>query len=203
MADKTPASVLEPYRAQLGTVPDRHIAQLAQVSRAIVLAWRRRLGIKPYQGYKFGSPGRDRIARPKTPKSDGGSFRGRRSAIDPHAALLGKVPDAEIARLAGVTTENVRMYRVRRGIAAEWQPKATHTVSTRPPPPLEKAAQPLPDPKPMMAFAVTVRCGEETRVYVLLAMDTPDAIRRAPQAIDHVWPKARILGVQQVGELIG
>jgi hypothetical protein len=42
--------------------------------------------------------------------------------LDAHVALLGKVPDAEVAKLAGVTAENVRTYRHRRGIPALWQP---------------------------------------------------------------------------------
>jgi hypothetical protein len=45
----------------------------------------------------------------------------RRSKVDPFVDQLGKVPDTEIAKLAGVTPENVRAYRKRRGIPARWR----------------------------------------------------------------------------------
>jgi hypothetical protein len=45
----------------------------------------------------------------------------RRSKVDPFIDQLGDVPDTEIAKLAGVTPENVRAYRKRRGIPAKWR----------------------------------------------------------------------------------
>ena len=47
----------------------------------------------------------------------------RRSKVDPFFDQLGEVPDTEIAKLAGVTPENVRAYRKRRGIPARWRGK--------------------------------------------------------------------------------
>jgi hypothetical protein len=208
MPARTPESVLDPYRPLLGNVPDQQIARQAGVSRALVLAWRWRLGVGPYEGYKFGAPGRK--GTPRT--TNGGGFRGRRSALDPYLHLLGTVPDAEVARLAGVTAENVRTYRTRRGIPARWQdvprPRAEpgEIVARSPAAPRRRpepvAIQPEPPRRPGMVYAVTVRLGEETRVYGLLALDTADAIRRAAVAIDAVCPEGRIKGVQCVGELL-
>lgn len=45
----------------------------------------------------------------------------RRSKVDPFIDQLGEVPDTELAKLAGVTPENVRAYRKRRGIPARWR----------------------------------------------------------------------------------
>ena len=45
----------------------------------------------------------------------------RRSKVDPFCDQLGEVPDTEIAKLAGVTPENVRAFRQRRGISAKWR----------------------------------------------------------------------------------
>ncbi len=47
-------------------------------------------------------------------------FKGRRSKIDPFTHLVGNTPDQEVAALAGVSAENVRTWRRRRGIPATW-----------------------------------------------------------------------------------
>lgn len=204
MPAKTPESILDPYRSLLGKVPDFQIASQAGVSRALVLAWRRRLGVEAYQGYKFGSPGHPTVRRVES-----GQFRGRRSRLDPFAHLLGKTSDAEIGRLAGVTAENVRTYRRRRGIKAEWRPAGADTqVELRAPrvrtrAPVRTVPVSTTEPRPGLAFAVTVRLGDEKRVYTLLAHNTGDAIRRAGPAIEAVCPEGRILGVQLVGEFLG
>lgn len=46
---------------------------------------------------------------------------GRPSKVDPYRDLVGVLPDREVAERAGVTAENVRMYRIRRGIVAQWR----------------------------------------------------------------------------------
>lgn len=203
MPAKTPESVLDPYRPLLGKVPDFQIASQAGVSRALVLAWRRRLGVEAYQGYKFGTPGHPTVRR-----AESGQFTGRRSLLDPFFHQLGQVPDAEIARQAGVTAENVRTYRGRRGIKADWQLVGAVTQVQASPQRVRAAAPvrtvpaPTPEPRPKLAFAVTVSLGDERRVYAILAHDTADAIRRAAPAIDAVCPDWRIRGVQLVGELL-
>ncbi|MFN7146225.1 MAG: hypothetical protein ACK4YP_20805, partial [Myxococcota bacterium] len=114
MPDRAEKSVLSAYRSRLGKVPDQQIADLAKVSRTLVVNYRKKLNIAAYQGHKAAA-----ASRP----ADGGTrpFRGRRSALEAYAEMLGKVPDADVARLAGVTAENVRTYRQRRNIPATWQ----------------------------------------------------------------------------------
>ncbi len=115
MPDRPEKSVLAPYRSKLGKVPDQQIADQAKVSRTLVVNYRKKLGIPAYQGHKSApTPARAR-------GGDARPFRGRRSALDAYADKLGTVPDAEIAKLAGVTAENVRTYRRRRNIVATWQ----------------------------------------------------------------------------------
>ena len=45
----------------------------------------------------------------------------RKSKLDACVHLIGTVPDKEVAERAGVTAENVRTYRIRRGIPASWR----------------------------------------------------------------------------------
>ena len=45
----------------------------------------------------------------------------RRSKLDPYVAKIGILPDREVAEIAGVTSENVRAFRNRRGIPARWR----------------------------------------------------------------------------------
>ena len=111
MPARLPDSVLEPYASSLGKVPDHKVAEQAGVSRAIVIAFRKRLGIPAYNGYKFGAPGNPAPSRGPAPEDAPRAFRGRRSALDPYTHLLGAVPDQEIASLAGVTPENVQIGR--------------------------------------------------------------------------------------------
>ncbi|MDP2309274.1 MAG: hypothetical protein Q8P18_24845 [Pseudomonadota bacterium] len=129
-------SVLAALRSQLGTIPDQKIADQAGVSRTLVVNYRKKLGIPAYQGHKGTTPAAQAVVAPL----DSRPFRGRRSALDPFLRHLGTVPDAEIARLAGVTTENVRTYRQRRLITPVWHSGASPAPATVAPP---GAAAPL------------------------------------------------------------
>lgn len=132
MSDK---SVLAAYRNRLGKIPDQKIADQAGVSRTLVVNYRKKLGISAYQGHKSALS----ASKAATESNTDRPFRGRRSALDPFLGQLGSLPDAEIARLAGVTAENVRTYRQRRNIAPVWQagdppvapPPATATPASR------------------------------------------------------------------------
>ncbi len=136
MPDK---SVLAAHRNRLGKVPDQKIADQAGVSRTLVVNYRKKLGIPAYQGHKGVVP----AAKAVVPPLDDRPFRGRRSALDPFRQQLGTVPDSEIARLAGVTAENVRTYRQRRLIAPAWQAGDA----------LEEAAPVTPSPAPTVSVA--------------------------------------------------
>ena len=52
------------------------------------------------------------------------SRRPRKSKLDAHLDIVGTLPDKEVATRAGVTAENVRTYRARRGIPAGWRGEA-------------------------------------------------------------------------------
>lgn len=70
---RTVDTTLEPFRNELGKVPDQQIADRAGVSRAAVVNVRKRLGIEAYEGYKFVSGG-GRATAPEVPVKRG---RGR------------------------------------------------------------------------------------------------------------------------------
>lgn len=55
--------------------------------------------------------------------------RRRRSKLDGHVDKVGVLPDREVAELAGVTAENVRAYRKRRGIPAGWRDEVTSSAA--------------------------------------------------------------------------
>lgn len=97
---------LERHQHLLGTIPDHEVAQAADLSTSAVGRYRRSQGIAAYQGYKFGT--RRRRNEPTT----------RPSKLEAFQHLLGRVPDSEVAALAGMTTEGVRIYRKRKGIEA-------------------------------------------------------------------------------------
>lgn len=188
MPARLPDSVLEPYTSMLGKIPDHKVAEQAGVSRAIVIAFRKRLGIPAYDGYKFGTPGNPAPNRP-TPAApnDPRPFRGRRSALDPYTHLLGTVPDHEIAKLAGVTPENVRTYRQRRSIHAGW-------VVERDPAP--------PGASDMAAWVVTVEVGAESHRYAILAPDIGTAAGTAIRKATSRHPGAVVKGLQRIADVL-
>lgn len=122
----------------VGRVSDSVIAQRLGISRKTVLAWRKREGIRafddPVVGPSAGAkpvepPGVGPEVRSATPGSSGAApaqdaaaaRRAKASRLESFAHLLGRLPDREVALQAGVSPENVRMYRQRRGIVAEWR----------------------------------------------------------------------------------
>jgi hypothetical protein len=101
-------SKITPFHDQVGSIPDKEVAGLAGVSTEAVRMYRRRRGIDLQL---------EKTAGPKTTRK----ASRRRSRLDPFFDELGQVPDAEIAAKAGVTPENVRAFRSRHGILAEYR----------------------------------------------------------------------------------
>ena len=131
---------LEPYRHLMGTRPDHEVAALAGTSASIVGRYRRKLGINAYEGYKFGvrpvdagAEGGERAGRSKQRRTRGPDKVQRKSRIGPYAHLVGKRPDREVAELAGVTQEAVRMYRRRRRIRMQGPGEVGPEALARPP----------------------------------------------------------------------
>jgi hypothetical protein len=144
-SNKAHAAPLDAYRDRIGLVADHVIAALAGVTLGKVGQYRRKAGIPAYNGFRFEKkrPRRPRTedrpvpaslpshAKPVAPVPDPASSAGtkrRRSTIDAHVHLLGKVTDAEVAAISGVTAQAVQLYRKRFGIGKFEPSKATAEV---------------------------------------------------------------------------
>ena len=112
----SPTNHLDAVRDKMGTIPDHEVAGLCGSTAAIVGRYRRKHGIKAYQGYKFVKGARPPGAKPGSAKS---TKRARKSKLDPFRDEVGKLPDKVLAEKAGVSVEGVRMYRKRHNIALE------------------------------------------------------------------------------------
>ena len=131
---RTVDTTLEPFRNELGKVPDQQIADRAGVSRAAVVNVRKRLGIEAYEGYKFVSGG-GRATAPEVPVKRGrgrprkviveGSVPapkperrkpGRKSRAEKEAAAaaLALVPAVDAAAVANVTASDAAGFRGRK-----------------------------------------------------------------------------------------
>ncbi len=101
----------------VGAVSDSVIAKRLGISRKTVLAWRKRKGIRAWD-----DPARLVVPRAAEAAEPGPTGkRAKPSKLDAYVALLGTMPDRAVAERVGVSPENVRMYRQRRGIAAAWR----------------------------------------------------------------------------------
>ncbi len=72
-----------------------------------------------------------------TAKTKKRTFTGRKSKVDQVAHLVGKVSDRELAEQIGVTPENVRTWRKRRGIEATWKTDDVTAATADPKPKAE------------------------------------------------------------------
>jgi hypothetical protein len=177
------------------------IAREAGVSRALIIAYRKRLGIPPYEGYKFGNVGnpvslrRTSVGGAEPRSRPPSAFRGRRSQLDPYLDVLGKVPDAEVAAMAGVTPENVRTYRGRRGIPALWQARRSARENAEERPDLESAPE-------RTAYLVNVDRSGAAAGYAIIANDFADAARVAVELVARHHPGSAIKAIQRIGSLL-
>jgi hypothetical protein len=108
--------------------------------------------------------------------------RKRRSKLDPYKHLLGRVSDREVARLAGMTPDGVRMYRQRHAIPA---------ASTRKRGQRAKGVQDI-QSSGQHGFLATVKSGTEEREYVVLAEDLALAAGQVTTALPPAWVLLRI-----------
>ena len=109
----------------MGRVSDSVIAERLGISRKTVLAWRKKHQIRawddPRSGPSAGSEAAPEAAVPSPTASVAAPKRAKPSRLDAYGHLLGTQSDRALAELAGVSPENVRMYRQRRGIEARWR----------------------------------------------------------------------------------
>lgn len=189
------ASKIEPFRELVGQRPDREVAEMAGVTPEAVRMYRRRHGI----------PSAPRKAAASASSTTPRKPRKRRSKLDPFSDLLGTVPDAEVAAMAGVTSENVRAYRRRHGISADWRNKPAAPAAA-PVAEAAPAAAPVADAAPAavvapaagaQAFSVEVAGSAET--YFIIATDIASAAAAALKALPAA---ARIVSIRHQGPAI-
>lgn len=124
----------------MGTLPDHEVAKMCDSTAAIVGRYRRKHGIKAYQGYKFVKGTQPPGSKSSTTK---GTRRARKSKLDPFRDEVGKLPDKIVAAKAGVSVEGVRMYRKRHGIALEPSARQPRGRKAKVKPVVESAAAPV------------------------------------------------------------
>ena len=122
------SSKLDKLKSKIGKITDAEIAELAGVSIGSVRLYRKRHGIaaarvrrgkKSNRATKRAQPAA-KIVQSRTKeerKTRGRDRKPRRSKVGALRHLLGQIPDAEVAKQAGVSIEAVRMYRRRHAIA--------------------------------------------------------------------------------------
>ena len=199
-------SKIAPFQDQVGNIPDKDVAKLAGVSTEAVRMYRRRRGIE------LNLPQRPSESKKRSPSR-------RKSRLDPYFDELGRVPDAEIAARAGVTPENVRAYRSRHGIKAEYRERRRLAVraakdasvaaggsATRGGPTPAGAAQGGSEASSALslpsshAYAIQVSGSEET--WVLVAEDVAKAAVQALAALEGIVPGGRIGSITYVGRAL-
>jgi hypothetical protein len=149
------------------------------------------------------------------------AFRGRRSKLDPYLDMLGKVADSEIAALAGVTPENVRAFRDRRGIgragSAPAAPKAPAKAAVSPTPTAKAVAAPAVS-KPTQAvaavaapaaaarggaaFSVQIDFPGGSRSYAVVAGDIAEAAKLAVERAARRHKDGQVKAVQKVADIL-
>ncbi len=158
---------LRPYFSDLGQVPDGQLAKKAGLSVATVARIRRSMGIGPAQRGSADGSGASRI--------------------DPFRELLGRVPDAEVAALAGVTRAAVRNYRSRRNILSNAENRRRSVKAAATVPVVGETAPTA------LAFRVSLVDGQ---AGVILAESVVDAARRARSA------GLKVTLVQRIGPIL-
>ncbi|MBN1335193.1 MAG: hypothetical protein JXB39_04475 [Deltaproteobacteria bacterium] len=115
---KPGTSRLDPFLDVIGVLRDSDVALMAGVTRSAVSVFRKRRGI-PYRRSSEPAPAEpeETLARsaPVDPPAPARPHR-RPSRLDAFLDRVGVLPDAQVAALAGTSRENVRLYRLRRGI---------------------------------------------------------------------------------------
>lgn len=109
----------------VGRVADNVIAARLGISRKTVLAWRKKHQIRawddPTPRTEPSAQATAALAAAAPGVGAQAPKRAKPSRLDAYAHLLGTQSDRALAELAGVSPENVRMYRQRRGIEARWR----------------------------------------------------------------------------------
>lgn len=189
----------------IGTLPDKEVAEQAGVTAENVRTYRIRRAIPAaWRGETSTDLARKQTARTRGKKRPAPKQRKPRpSKLDPWKHLLGEVPDKQLAEMAGVSAENVRSYRLRRGIAARWrgEPPGAASPSTRSPdePAVPAAAQ---DNGSRWAFRVVAEVEGARREFVAFAPDMAAAARRVGEELSLRHTTVFLREISVVGEAL-
>ncbi len=208
-------SALDEFTDIIGVIPDKDVADRAKVSPENVRTYRLRRGIpatfrgesaealQAKQRHRAAKKAADKPVRRKKRKMR----RRRRSRLDPYLELLGDVSDRELADRAGVTPENVRAYRVRRGVPARWRGESAESdgnqaTVARPAANPDKAAQATSGAEVNYAYRVVADVGGESREYVVFASNMADAAVLAGSKLRKLSANALLRELTLVGEAL-
>jgi len=198
----------------LGVKPDKEVARVAGVSIENVRTYRLRRGIPAgWRGETvdtlqakelFRSRRRKKVRRGRRKKG----MRPRASRLDPFAHMLGEVPDQELAQRAGVTPENVRSYRQRRGIPARWRGEGSsgdpiaETSGAGGDPTNSRTLSTARATAGGFAFRVSTEVGGEAKSYVVFGADMVAAAGEAQTRLSKRHPGALLKEIVLVGEAL-
>ena len=225
-------SKLDAFIDVVGVVPDSEVAKLAGVTASAVQKYRGRHGI-PASRLREGlaapqptgalaeletetgtKPASAQVGEPSSPQARRRpTRRGRRSKLDPYADKVGVIPDADIAKLAGVSTGAARKYRSRRNIPAHWRTEKTQPTETAPV--AEEVVEPELAREPELSPAPTeaTEPQPEPEVAEPTTEQEPEAAEPAPQPwrawrrrkskLDPYMDKVGVLPDREVAQLAG
>jgi hypothetical protein len=220
-------SKLDDHLDIVGKLSDREVAAIAGVTTENVRMYRVRRNIaaawKGEGGGATPAPPAPKATKAKAAATSPDKRRGRKgkkirrpSRLDPWKELIGQVPDRDVAQKAGTTAENVRMYRVRRGIAAAWKsgeagavPAASASAPRRGRPPgsgrgarggRAKAAEAI---SRRWGWKVVAESGAgDAREWLVLAGTVEEAAKLAAERLRGQQPGATLRSIARVGEAL-
>ena len=207
-------SVLDGFVDILGVVSDKEVAKKASSSPENVRAYRMRRSIPAtFRGETLDAflakekrrAGKQAVTKPARRKKRK-MRRRRKSRLDPYLELVGDLSDRELADRAGVTPENVRAYRVRRGIPARWRGEKVES-DQGPAPVAGAAARAVTFPSPAgaqvhYAYKVVADVGSESREYVVFAGTMADAALQAASKLQKLHSNSLLRELTLVGEAL-
>jgi hypothetical protein len=209
-------SALDDFRDVIGVISDKEVAAKAGISTENVRTYRLRRGIpaawrgeslEALQAKQKRRAAKKVETRPRRPKKR--KMRRRRSSkLDPYLELLGDVSDRDLADRAGVTPENVRAYRVRRGIPARWRGEGAGDAGaegfeTSPAAAARRGSSPAAKSDAVSyAYRVVAEVAGEDREYVVFAADMAEAAARAGEKLLRLHPHALMRELSLVGEAL-
>ena len=208
---KARASKLEPFRDEVGKLPDKVLAEKAGVSVEGVRMYRKRHGISlsPEARQPRGRKAKNPPAAPAAPVEASPTEasvaeaapprrRKRRSKLDPFRESIGTVSDRIIAEKAGVSVQAVRQYRRRHDIPAA--PRGAKAAAPEAAAPVAAPVAAAPEAAASAAvqnwgFSVRIQRGDNEETAFLIASNIIEAANLATAAA----ADGRIIGLKQLG----